>query len=108
VSRPQLPSAKELLLFIAVAFGWIAIDELFGQAAAFRYWGAGLLAAGVVFACRKTVPFFLGSTKVRDLSGVPKNLVAGVAISLGVAILLYPDTIACAVSLRGYVCGAQA
>jgi Ca2+/H+ antiporter len=103
----QLPSGSKILGFVGFALlagTWAIVHDLFGQTAGFRFWGLALLATSLVFTLRRTIPVSLGNTELSPLEGWRKTYVLVPMYAIGLAVSLWPHQVACAVSLRGYVC----
>jgi hypothetical protein len=95
-----------LLGFIALAGVWTMVDRIFGQREAFRLWGIGLLLASVVFTRMRRIPVSFGNKELQPLEGWRKAYVLGPTYTIGIGISLFPHEVACAVNLKGYICGA--
>ncbi len=104
----QPPSGGKILGFIAsilLAAVWYIVHETLGQTEGFRFWGAALLVTAVFFTSRKTIPVTLGQTEIKPLQGWRKAYVLVPSYCIAIAVVLWPHQVACAVNLRGYVCG---
>ena len=103
----QRPSGAQVLGFVAsalVAAVWYIVHDLFGQTAGFRFWGVMLLLTAVFLTLRRTIPFAIGSTDLAPLQGWHKAYVLIPAYCIAICVIVWPHQVACAVTLKGYVC----
>jgi hypothetical protein len=105
---PRITGAHVLgfLGFLALAGVWAMVDRMFGQREAFRLWGIGLLIVSVVFTIMRRIPVSLGSKDLEPLEGWHKAYVLVPTYAIGLGVCLFPHEVACAVNLKGYICGA--
>lgn len=59
----------------------------------------------VVFTFMNRIPVTLGNKDLKPLEGWRKAYVLVPSYAIGVAVSLFPHEVACAVNLKGYVCG---
>lgn len=91
--------------FVVVAGTSAMIYAAFGQREAFRFWGICLVLTSIVFTFMKRIPVSVGKTELRPLEGWRKAYVLVPCYAMGWAVTSFPHEVACAVNLRGYVCG---
>lgn len=92
--------------FVVLAGLWAMVDRVFGQREAFRFWGIGLLAVSVVFTFIRSIPVTLGSKELAPLEGWRKAYVLVPTYAISIVVIVFPHEVACAVNLKGYICGA--
>lgn len=102
ITGSQVLSILSFLVLVGVS---MMIDRNFGQREAFRFWGLIVLATSVAFTFMKRIPVTVGNTELRPLEGWRKAYVLVPTCAIGAAVILFPHEVACAVNLRGYVCG---
>ena len=104
---PRITGSQVLsfLAFLVLVGAWTTIDRIFGQREAFRFWGLVLLSVSVVFTFMRRVPVRVGNTELKPLEGWRKAYVLVPMYAIGLAVCLFPNEVACAVNLRGYICG---
>jgi hypothetical protein len=105
---PRITGAQVLgfLGFIVLVVVWTMVDAIFGQREAFRVWGFGLLLMSVVFTVLRRIPVTLGNKEIAPLEGWRKAYVLVPTYAIGICVSLFPHEVACAVNLKGYICGA--
>jgi hypothetical protein len=91
--------------FVVLAGTSAMVNSMFGQREAFRFWGICLVLVSSVFALLKRIPVHVGDRELRPLEGWRKAYVLVPSYAIGLAVALFPHEVACAVNLKGYVCG---
>lgn len=102
ITGAQVLSFLGLLVLVGV---WTIIDRVFGEREAFRFWGLMLLATSLAFTFMKRIPVTVGNTELKPLEGWRKAYVLIPTHAIGLAVSTFPHEVACAVNLKGYVCG---
>ncbi|WP_428506926.1 hypothetical protein [Roseateles sp.] len=104
---PRITGGQVLsfLGFLVLVGVWTIIDRVFGQREAFRFWGLMLLVTSLAFTFMKRIPVTVGNTELKPLEGWRKAYVLIPTYAIGLAVTTFPHEVACAVHLKGYVCG---
>ncbi|MCZ8072778.1 MAG: hypothetical protein O9341_01480 [Paucibacter sp.] len=104
---PRITGGQVLsfLGFLVLVGVWTIIDRVFGQREAFRFWGLMLLVTSLAFTFMKRIPVTVGNTELKPLEGWRKAYVLIPTYAIGLAVTAFPHEVACAVNLKGYVCG---
>lgn len=105
---PRVTGAHVLsfLGFLVLVGIWTMVDRLFGQREAFRLWGIALVVVSVVFTFMRRIPVTIGNTELKPLEGWRKAYVLVPTYAIGMVVAFFPHEVACAVNLKGYICGA--
>jgi hypothetical protein len=92
------------IAFLALAATWKYVYVRFGDNAGDRFWGTGLLVTSIWFLFAKEIPISLGSQVITSLTGWRKAYVLVPAFALGLAVVLAPHELRCALHSRHRVC----
>ena len=101
-------AAKRVIGFVvSIVFiaAWFYVDHHYGRIDAFRVFGAAFVITSIVFIFLKEIPVGIrGRPPSFHIKGWKKIFVIAPGICLGMAILIYPNEMACYINLRGYEC----
>ena len=77
----------------------------YGDTEAFRLWGLALLLVSVALTFLKEIPVYFGPRQVGALEGWRKLYCLIRSYTIALAVCAFPHQVACAVNLKGNVCG---
>lgn len=103
--RPAISRVWGFLAFILLVLLEQFVRGAYGDTEAFRLWGAALLLVSVGLSRLNSIPVYFGPKQVGFLEGWRKLYVLVPSYMIAVLVCAFPHQVACAVNLRGYVCG---